>query len=82
MSLVVAFLIAANQNIGLIGVDGLLPFDKYLVARKAQLGSRTPFGYFKDIPSLLWWLPWTNATLQMVSYIGIVVSLLARSFPS
>ena len=34
----VAFTVAANQNVALIGVDGILPFDRYLKQVKHNLG--------------------------------------------
>ena len=48
----VAFLVAANQILPLIGSDGLLPLDNFLDHVHAAFGSS--LGGFYRLPSLFW----------------------------
>jgi hypothetical protein len=67
----VAFLVAINQIIPLIGSDGLLPVDIYLKQVSAALGS--PGAGFVRLPSLFW-LWHSDTTLLTVAWIGFVLS--------
>jgi hypothetical protein len=68
----VAFLVAVNQLIPLIGENGLTPVGGYLKYVSTALGS--PGAGFMRQPSLFWW--WhTDAALLTVSWIGLILSL-------
>lgn len=68
----IAFLIAINQIIPLIGSDGLLPVGIYLKKVSNWLGSDAA-GFFR-LPSLFWF--WHSDTaLLTVAWIGFVLSL-------
>ena len=68
----VAFLVAINQIIPLIGEHGLLPIGNYLKQVSATLGS-TGAG-FARLPSLFWF--WhSDMALLTVSWIGFILSL-------
>ena len=70
----VAFLVAINQLLPLIGSDGLLPLSLYFDRVAAALGTKTA-GCFR-LPSLFWFSP-SNSTLMLVSWTGFLLSLLA-----
>lgn len=67
-----AFLAAANQLVPLIGHRGLLPADLYLEGAGTHFGSS--FAGFLQIPSLFW-IGVSDQSLQIVSWIGFVLSL-------
>ena len=67
-----AFLAAANQLVPLVGHRGLLPADLYLDRLGEYFG--TPFAGFLQIPSLFW-LNVSDQSLQIVSWIGVALSL-------
>jgi hypothetical protein len=53
----VAFLVAYNQNEGLLGDDGLLPANVFFERLKGAVGSNaTKFEAFAKFPTLLWFL--------------------------
>ena len=70
----VAFLAAWLQNGALIGEKGLLPakpaFDRERAAATSALEG------FMGKPSLFWWLPMDDASLDGVSAAGLALSLL------
>ena len=69
----VAFLVAVNQVIPLIGENGLTPVGGYLKYVGSVLGS--PGAGFIRQPSLFWW--WHSDTaLLTVSWIGLILSLI------
>ncbi|MDB5236286.1 MAG: hypothetical protein JWR44_3279, partial [Hymenobacter sp.] len=68
----VAFLVAINQIVPLIGSHGLLPVGTYLQQVGEALGS-TGAGFLR-LPSLFWF--WhSDAALLAVAWIGLVLSL-------
>jgi hypothetical protein len=69
----VAFLIAINQIVPLIGTNGLLPSDIYLKQVSHALGS-TGAGFVR-LPSVFW-LWHSDTTLLTVAWIGFVLSLI------
>ncbi|MBO9202449.1 MULTISPECIES: lipase maturation factor family protein [Niastella] len=69
----VAFLVAINQVLPLIGSHGLLPVDLYIKSINQWLGSTG--ASFLKLPSLFWW--WHSDTaLLTVCWTGFIVSLL------
>ncbi|MBD0286531.1 MAG: lipase maturation factor family protein [Flavisolibacter sp.] len=68
----VAFLVAINQIIPLIGSDGLLPVGIYLKKVSSWLGSDG--AGFMRLPSLFW-LWHSDTALLTVAWIGFVLSL-------
>jgi len=72
----VAFLIAVNQLVPLIGQHGLLPVNIFFDAVKQSYGS-TGAGFFK-LPALFWF--WhTDAALYTVAWLGFILSLVVVS---
>jgi hypothetical protein len=67
----VAFLVAINQIIPLIGSDGLTPVDIFLTRVKEALGSTS--GFWR-LPSLFW-ISHSDTTLLTISWIGFILSL-------
>jgi hypothetical protein len=67
----VAFLVAINQIIPLIGKDGLLPLDIFIQRVSAALGS--PGAGFARLPSLFWFAH-SDANLLTAAWIGFVLS--------
>src|ERR1700737_3959611 len=67
----VAFLVAINQIIPLIGANGLLPVGVFLKRVGDSLGS--PGAGFLHLPSLFW-LTHSDAALLAAAWIGFVLS--------
>jgi hypothetical protein len=67
----VAFLVAVNQIVPLIGANGLLPVGVYLKQVSVALGS-TGAGFVR-LPSVFW-LWHSDAALLIVAWIGFVLS--------
>src|ERR1700686_3309660 len=72
----VAFLVAINQIIPLIGKDGLLPLDIFIQRVSAALGS--PGAGFARLPSLFW-LAHSDANLLTAAWIGFALSCLVMA---
>jgi hypothetical protein len=68
----VAFIVAINQLVPLIGHRGLLPADIYLDRLAKVAGSRAAGSW--DVPTLFWWNVSDHALLA-VSWIGAALSL-------
>jgi hypothetical protein len=68
----VAFIVAANQLVPLVGHGGLLPADTYLQRLADHFGSRADG--FIEIPSLFW-MGISDSGLVAVSWIGALISL-------
>ncbi|MBS1565588.1 MAG: lipase maturation factor family protein [Bacteroidetes bacterium] len=67
----IAFLVAINQALPLMGSDGLLPIGNYLRMISHSLGSDTA-GFFR-LPSLFW--AWHSDTaLMVVAWTGLILS--------
>ncbi|HEY0369232.1 MAG TPA: lipase maturation factor family protein, partial [Chthoniobacterales bacterium] len=67
----VAFLVAANQILPLIGSDGLLPVGDFLDRVRDVLGSTT--AGFVRLPSIFWFNH-SDAALLIVAWIGVALS--------
>jgi hypothetical protein len=67
----VAFLVAVNQLVPLVGSQGLEPADRFLENVSARLGST---GSFFRLPTLFW-LGISDGALRAVSYAGLTMSL-------
>ena len=79
----VAFLVAAQQLLPLIGSHGLLPLDHFLPRVQAYYGS--PWDGFRNVPSLFWLndsdtmlvvLPWIGFALACVVIAGFANSII------
>ena len=68
---VVAFLVAINQIIPLIGKNGLLPLGLFVERVSDSLGSH--IAGFERLPSLFWF-SYSDATLLTVAWIGFILS--------
>ncbi|MFD2874286.1 lipase maturation factor family protein [Mucilaginibacter ximonensis] len=72
----VAFLVAVNQLVPLIGSHGLLPVGDFFDLISASYGSVSA-GFFK-LPSLFWF--WhTDTALLTVSWLGLILSLIVMA---
>src|SRR5262249_16826622 len=67
----VAFLVAANQLVPLVGAQGLEPADRFLEAVSSRLGAGDAF---VRLPTLFW-LGVSDGALRFVSCAGVVLSL-------
>lgn len=72
----VAFLVAANQIVPLIGRRGLLPAEPYLNAVAAHFGSR--FEGFLQMPGLFWFGV-SDTMLVATAWVGVALSLVVLS---
>src|SRR4051812_40604859 len=63
----VAFLVAANQILPLVGSNGLLPVDQFLERVRDSLGATWPA--VQRLPSLFWFNH-SDAALVTVAWIG------------
>lgn len=68
-----AFLVAANQNVALIGHNGILPADVFLQRVEQYFGS--PGKAFHELPSLFWWTL-SDQALTITAWIGVALSAL------
>ena len=69
----VAFLVAANQLVPLVGHGGLLPADTYFQRVADHFGSRADG--FIEMPSLFW-IGISDSGLLAVAWVGVLISLL------
>ena len=67
----IAFLVAINQILPLIGSHGLLPVSNYLNQVTFALGSRG--AGFMQLPSIFWWCH-SDTALLSVAWIGFLLS--------
>jgi hypothetical protein len=67
----VAFLVAINQSLALIGSNGLLPVGSYLMRISEALGSNTA-GFFR-LPSVFWFNH-SDGGLMVVAWTGFILS--------
>src|ERR1700736_5904829 len=67
----VAFLVAINQIIPLIGANGLLPLGLFLNRVSEMLGSRS--AGFMRVPSLFWFIH-SDSSLLTAAWIGFILS--------
>jgi hypothetical protein len=67
----VAFLVAANQIVPLVGHDGLMPADTFLKRVQQHFGS--PAEAFWELPGLFWW-DLSDAFLKNMAWVGAVLS--------
>ena len=70
----VAFLVAAQQNLALMGHDGLTPIDQpvqELVTAKLQ--AENPLSRWWDFPTIYQWSP-TDQCLQWLAWTGVAIS--------
>src|SRR5437588_9073973 len=67
----VAFLVAINQIIPLMGSDGLLPLNIFLKQVSSALGSAT--AGFVRLPSVFW-LWHSDTALLTIAWVGFVLS--------
>ena len=73
----VAFLVAIQQNAGLLGSRGLLPAPLYLHHVRRQLGEdRAEWDLFSRVPTLLWWVqePHIDRYMEAIAWSGLVLS--------
>ncbi len=67
----IAFLVAANQILPLIGADGLLPVGNFLARAREVLGGS--LGGFFRLPSLFW-LDHSDTALLVAAWVGFALS--------
>lgn len=70
----IAFLGAFFQNQGLMGTHGLVPAEPYMAHLQTTFSS--PWQGFLSHPTLFWWIPLNDITLNLVAIMGIVLSVL------
>jgi hypothetical protein len=73
---VIAFLVAINQVLPLIGADGLTPMDIFLKRISAALGSNE--AGFMRLPSVFW-LGHSDTMLLAMAWLGFVLSCLVMA---
>lgn len=67
----VAFLVAAQQALPLIGHDGLLPADLFMERVAQHFGGRS--AAFWQLPSVFWWLN-GDSFIQGILWLGVALS--------
>ena len=75
----IAFLIALDQNEALLGEEGLTPsvnFMQRIMQRYTSSSSSLELQGFMQLPTLYWFFPPDKFHLNLLSWIGIVLSLM------
>jgi len=67
----VAFLVAANQIVPLVGHDGLMPADTFLSRVHDHFGSGSKA--FWELPGIFWW-DVSDGFMQKMAWVGVVLS--------
>ena len=70
----VAFLGAYNQNVALMGEDGLVPASSYISRMRSNYDSN--LDAFWTHPTLFWWIPLTDTNLDGFAIVGLTLSFL------
>lgn len=72
----IAFLAAWYQNQGLLADDGIMParITYWEPLQQGQFANKSSWQGFLYAPSLFWWIPLTDFTLQAVPAAGVVLS--------
>ena len=70
----VAFLGAYNQNVALMGEDGLVPASPYMSRMRSNYDSN--LDAFRSHPTLFWWIPLTDTNLDGFAIAGLILSFL------
>src|SRR5437588_4770281 len=68
----VAFLVAAQQLVPLIGAHGLTPATHFLTSVQTELGSRT--ACMTHVPTLFWF-GISDQALSIFAWVGVAISL-------
>ncbi|CAJ1360184.1 unnamed protein product [Effrenium voratum] len=68
----VAFKVALDQNPGLIGENGLTPVAQVFEQKKREVSALEGF---LTAPSLFWFVPLNDDTLQLVAWLGLACGL-------
>ncbi|XP_015239114.1 PREDICTED: lipase maturation factor 1 [Cyprinodon variegatus] len=73
---VVAFIVAYNQNKQLIGENGLMPCKSYLNSVKRYVGGKIGTAALAYTPSILWFLDWSSmdTNLDCIALLGMALS--------
>lgn len=77
--LVVAFLIALNQNKQLIGSRGLLPANLYLHRLRSHYNTSSYLSLLNTAPTLFWWASapdQLDLVLDLTAYTGLALSMI------
>src|SRR3954468_10050644 len=72
----IAFLVAINQIVPLIGADGLLPVDMFLKQVRDSLGSES--SGFMRLPSIFWF-GHSDTALLTIAWLGFLLSLVVTA---
>jgi Lipase maturation factor len=70
------FAAAWFQNIGLMGEYGLLPASDYMQRLRSSLDDQSNWAGFVKYPSLFWWIPLTDNTMNAINAMGMLLSLI------
>ena len=73
----VAFCAAFNQNRGLMGSHGLQPAVTYWDRVQEHTSDDGAWDRFEQFPSLFWWVPLNDTTMDGVAMVGLILSTLA-----
>lgn len=71
----VAFKVAYDQNLALLGSAGLTPVAERFELRKQQMGSSRAVEGFMAAPSIFWFVSLNDDSMQLVAVVGMALSL-------
>lgn len=71
----IAFKVAYDQNVALMGSGGLTPVAERFEMRKHELGSENRLEGFMAAPSLFWFFTLNDESMQFVSLLGLALSI-------
>ena len=76
----IAFIVAYYQNEALIGETGIYPYNKYLNRYQEYYALKSNYDKITTLPTLLWFLPVSNDSLNAIAACGIILSGLVVIF--
>ncbi|SOS77398.1 rhoptry protein ROP14 [Plasmodium sp. gorilla clade G1] len=80
ISCLFSFIVSWNQNVALIGENGLTPAKNYVEKMFDELQNESIWVKFQNFHSLFWFIPASDFNINLLAIIGIVLSCFSLLF--
>ncbi|CAC9696212.1 rhoptry protein ROP14 [Plasmodium sp. DRC-Itaito] len=80
ISCLFSFIVSWNQNVALIGENGLTPAKNYVDKMFDELQNESIWVKFQNFHSLFWFIPASDFNINLLAIIGIVLSCVSLVF--